>query len=288
MNSHYVKWLQKQGVKLFAGGGAYWRLYHGALVPAPATVSFVTLSHSAAITLLNESGAMFIRYSSDPCDEPTQWWHILCDKFDPARISSKLRNSIKRGMRRCHVEQIDAQWLAAHGYACYVAAYERYKNVTASDKSIFRDIIMATLDGPFEYWGVFVDDSLAGYCQCIIEENEVSTNVIKYDPAFLRDYSSYALINSMLTHYVQNQNMILSNGTRSIAHDTKMQDFLIKFGFRKQFCRLNVVYRPILKVIIKTLYPLQKLINYLPKSDNMHKIQSLLFQEKLRKSFGHF
>lgn len=284
MNSKYVEWLKQQGIKLYRGGGMYWRAYQGALIPAPATSCFVSINPDECASLLKESGAFFIRYESDPCNEETEWWLILCDRYKPENLTSKVRSMIKRGNRNCYVHRIDAEWLATYGYDCYCAAFARYKNALPVQEDIFRNDLLKTKGDPFEYWGVFVGDQLAGFCQCIIEYNEVSTNIIKYHPAFLQYYTSYALIASMMHHYVGDKGLVLSNSSRSILHDTQMQDFLLKLGFRKQFCHLNVIYKPWLKFLVKTLYPMHRLIKTLPGTSHIYKMQALLLQEELRRA----
>lgn len=283
VNSRYVEWLQWQGVPLFEAGNMYWRLYQGALVPAPATPCFVELSRDDAKSLLKNSGAMFIRYASDPCEKSTEWWYIVCDKYETKNLSSKTRQNIKRGKRSCSVRKINGEWLADHGYECYCAAYGRYRNAIPDSEELFRNNILATIKGPFEYWGVFVEDRLAGYCQWIVEKNEVYDSVTKYNPTYLRHRTAYALISNLINHYVVERGMRINNGTRSIAHDTNYQNVLINLGFRKQFCRLNVIYQPWLEFVLLAFYPLRWQITYLPSYGFVQKLQSILFQEDLRR-----
>jgi hypothetical protein len=77
--------------------------------------------------------------------------------------------------------------------------------------------------------------------------------------------------------------MMVSNGSRSISHDTNMQDYLLKFGWHKQFCRLNIVYGPLAEIGVKALYPFRRYISRLPDHGVLHKVQSVLFQEQLRR-----
>ena len=283
MSRRYVAWLQKQGVPLFKGKDVYWQLYKAALIPASIGPCFIRTAHDEDQALLQESGAWFLRYSSDPCEQETQWWYIICDSYDPGTLSSKKRGEIKRAHRNCSVEKIDAQWLSEHGYATYVAAYARYKNSTPVSNDQFRRNIQRTIGGPFEYWGVFVGSDLAGYCQCVVEENNVATNVIKLDPAHLRQYVSYALVDHLCSHYVAQHGMTISNGTRSIAHDTKFQNFLVKLGFRKQFCRLNIMYQPLFRSVIQAIFPFRQMVARLPARGTIHNLQALLLQEEARR-----
>jgi hypothetical protein len=285
MQSLYIEWLQRQGVPLFSAGNIFWRLYQGSLVTAQLDPHFISLSAKEAKDLLRKSGALFVRFSSDPCTQETEWWYVICDIYDSGRLSAKTRQNIKRGNRDCSVKKIDGEWLADYGYSCYLAAFNRYQNATPDSKDIFRNTILSTLEGPFEYWGVFYGEYLAGYCQCIVECTDVITNVTKYNPAFLRNRTAYALVSNLINHYVVEKGMALSNSNRSIAHDTKYQDVLISMGFRKQYCRLNVVYKQWLEFAIRAFFPLRKFIQYLPDRGYIHNVKSLLFQEELRRSF---
>lgn len=284
MNRRFAEYLRSRGIPVFEAGGIYWRAFNGILAPVPSAPCYAKLSHDEAKNLLKRSGAYLLRYSSDPCECETEWWYIVCDSYNQDRLNSKVRNQIKRGYRNCSVRIIDAHWLAEHGYECYSSAFSRYKNAIPVSKEIFYNSTFGSAKGPYEYWGVFVEDQLTGYSQCIIEKNVVTTNVIKYHPSFLQYYTSYALVNSMINHYVVDLGMMISNGTRSTAHDTNMQDFLLKLGFRKQFCRLNIVYQPWLKFTIQTLFPLRKLFTYLPDIGPLHKVWLMLAQEELQRS----
>jgi len=283
-NQSYAGWLREHGVRLFNGLGSEWELQKGALLPVATGPYFIQGSNlGEANSLLKESGAWFLRFASDPCEEETEWWYTVCDRYDQRALSSKVRNQIKRGARECSVERIDAEWLAKNGYHCYSAAYGRYKNARPSGIETFQRNLMRTVGGPFEYWGIFVGNNLAGYCQCIVEQRNVATNVIKFNPGYLKHYVSYALTTSLIEHYVSIQGKVLSNGTRSVAHDTNIQDLLLKLGFRKQFCRLNAVYQPSLGIAARAAFPFRKVIAALPDCGVSHKLRAFLFQEELRR-----
>ncbi|MDA8104274.1 MAG: hypothetical protein M0Z71_02745 [Nitrospiraceae bacterium] len=253
-------------------------------MPALPSPCFVRLQPEEARSLLKKSRAWFIRYESEPCERETEWWHVLCDSYSPDKLSSKVRNIIKHGNRNCSIRPVDAEWLAANGYECYSAAYTRYTNARPLKRELFNAELLKTAEGPFEYWGVFVKESLAGYCQCIVEKNEAATNIVKYHPAFLKYQASYALITAIITHYVLEKGMTVSNGTRSIVHDTKFQDFLLKLGFRRQFCRLNIVYQPWMEFAIKTLFPFRNQLLRLPAHGPVNNLRAILYQEDLRRT----
>jgi hypothetical protein len=197
-----------------------------------------------------------------------------------------MRNQIKRGHKNNRVEKVSAEWLAINGYPCYFSAYSRYSAAFPVKEEHFRNSILKNAGGPFEYWAVFTryDDRLAGYCILAIEDNHVNISTLKFVPERLKGYSSYALIDKIIRNYVAEQKMIMNNGSRSISHDTNIQDFLLKFGFRRQYCSLNVVYSPVLKILVVLLFPLRNIFVKLPDFKSLHRIRSLLFQEQIRRS----
>jgi hypothetical protein len=127
---------------------------------------------------------------------------------------------------------------------------------------------------------------MIGYAQNIIDENIVLYSTVKLHPEYLSLYSSYALFFVMNQYYLNEKNFLyVSDGARSISHETNVQKFLIqKFNFRKAYCRLNIVYREDVNLLIKILFPFRKIFqkynNFLTK-----KAIVLLKQEEIRRSF---
>ncbi len=280
----YADYLRQSGVPLFSGAGTYWQIYGGALIPASPVSRFVDMDVQTSRRLLNESKAYLMRWSSDPSSQETPWWWIVCDKYDLALVSGNTRSKIRRGQKKCVVRRVSAAWFAESGYECYNKAFSRYHHATPTSKDAFRSSILlkAQHESLFEYWGAFVEEQLVGYVECVVEEDKgVATTIIKYDPDYLRYYTSYAMMDTLLSHYVVERTLPISNGNRSISHDTNIQDFLLKFGFRRQYCRLNVQYRRFLELAILLLRPFRKL---LPGWAAINNVKALLFQEELRRA----
>lgn len=54
----------------------------------------------------------------------------------------------------------------------------------------------------------------------------------------------------------------INDGARSIRHETAFQDYLEKyFGFRKAYCKLNIMYRFPLGIMVSVLYPFRNRIS---------------------------
>ena len=280
----YIDFLRQTGVPLFDGAGIYWQVCRGGLIPALPLPTFVDMDLETGRQLLAKSGAYFARWSSEPSIQQTSWWWIVCDSYNLAQLSSKMRNQIKRGYKECIVRRVSASWLADFGYECYKSAFHRYNYATYASETDFRSrtLSRAEYETVFEYWGVFIEDQLVGYAECTVEgEDGVATTVIKYNPDFLRKYTSYAMMDTLLKYYVAERGLPMSNGARSVSHDTNVQDFLLKFAFRRQYCRLNVQYRRSIGLAVSLLYPFRK---FLPGWGGMHNVKALLFQEELKRA----
>jgi hypothetical protein len=284
MSTRYREWLQSQGVRLFYGGGIYWRFYRGALIPASIVPCFINLDNNEAKGLLSESGVPFIRYSSGPSAEPTDWWYIVCDTYDTAKLSSKMRNQIKRGYKTYTVDRIGCGWLARHGYDCYLSAFSRYTHGQPVTEKEFREQLLDMQWGPFEHWGVFQGDHLVGYGQCIVEDSDVLIDVAKFTPEHLRNYCAYALYDRVLRYYVSDSNLRVNDGNRPISHDTDMHENLLKYGFRKLYGFLNVVYQPWLRWVLSASFPMRSLIIKFSTNRIFHKFHSLILQEEIRRN----
>jgi hypothetical protein len=172
-----------------------------------------------------------------------------------------------------------------YGYACYLAAFARYRNTKPLSAEKFANGVRDQADGPFERWGVFVGENLAGFAICCVEDGYAALHILKLHPDFLAHYPAYALIDTLLQHYVAAAGKVLTNGYRAINHDTEFQDFLLKFGFSRHYCDLKVVYRPEIDLFVRAAYPFRKMLNALPRLKYTDAARALLFQESVCRSF---
>ena len=72
----------------------------------------------------------------------------------------------------------------------------------------------------------------------------------------------------------------MSNGARSVSHETNFQDFLLKFGFGQQYCALRLAYTPLLALAVRGFYPWRGLL----RGKGLARGRSLMFQEEIARS----
>lgn len=259
-----------------------WMKYQGALIPAAAMPVYVHPSYSEAVRLIKQTGALFMRYTTAPLEAHTNWWHIICRQYNFQMVSANTRSKIRRGLKRLEITKVPPAWLANNGYDCHVTCYNRYKNASPLSHDQFRSFLLSIHDQPFfEVWACFKDKQLQGYIICLVETNGVFLHTIDLTPDGLHNYATYAMIHRILENYVNGKGVPVSNGSRSISHETEIQDFLRCFNFQREYAELHVIYRPDIRVLVHLLYPLRNLLKYFTVISFVKKITSVLFQEDI-------
>ena len=281
----YINWLQNTNHIVFEVAGIRWRAYQHGLIPASLKPEPIKLSSAQERELLHKSGALFLRYFTRTFETPTPFWYTACNEYDPKNLTRKTRTQVQRAYRACRVERIYPSWLSENGYGCYAAAFAKYRNTRPDPKSKFEEECLGSVGGPFDFWGVFVGDQLAGYVKYFVGTDYVAGLEMKLDPKYLSLNSSSALQDTILTSYVANQSKTVYVGFRSLLHDTNIHDFLLRFGYRRVYCDFKLVYRRSIRGFVNLLFSLRKVANYIPESTWGNRIHSLLRQEGIRRSF---
>jgi hypothetical protein len=281
----YINWLKEHNVPLFNAGSSWWRPYRHALIPASVKPEPIDLELEQAQDALRKSGTFFLRWLTRRSEEPTDFWYVACDRYEFNDLSGKMRTKIRRAYKDCSVRQIEASWLAVHGYDCYAAAFSRYKGGQPESRQRFAGICSDCSDGPFEFWGAYVGNHLAGFAKCIVGEDYVTMVSFKIHPGYLTSRPAYALLDKVLETYVTREGKVLHNGFRSIDHQTDMQEFVLQFGFRREYCDLKIVYRPLVGMCVGALYPFKQILDLVPTTRHFSQMKTLLAQEKIRRSF---
>ena len=266
--------------------GINWYKYHGALLPRIKPDCNISLSKKEQKELLKLSKAYFIRWCDEWDRDGGEFWYVIKDqKEDLASYKSKVRNQIRKGLKHCRVERVSKEYIAKNAYAVYRKAFKRYDTfIDMGTAEQFKNNF--NRQDNRDYWAVFVGERLVAYAENILWKNACEYSSVKLDPDYLKLYPAYALFFTMNLYYLNEKNLrYVSDGARSLSHDTKIQEFLIKkFYFRKAFCRLNVTYRKDIQRIVSLFYPFRHFItksNYSP----FQKLSVLLRHEEIRRSY---
>lgn len=280
----YVAWLKEKRRPIYEMAGTYWRSYQRALIPASLKPEPIVISEKQAQALLRSSGALLLRYFTRTVKYPTSFWYSSCSEYNIKNLSQKVRGRIRRGYKSCRVERVDPVWLTKNGYACYTSAFTRYRNAEPEPREHFEEMCIGAIGGPFEFWGVFIGDTLAGFEKFAVGSDYAASLVLKLDPNYIHESIGPALKDTTLTKYVSEQGKTMHNGFRSVIHETNTHDFLLTLGFNRVYCDLKIIYRPAVKACINLLYNRRPLLGRLPESSIKSKVLGLLSQEEIRRS----
>ena len=289
----YARLLQTLGKRLLWIEGLPWYHYNGFLRPAFLPHACPDIEESVAKQALKLSGAMFARWEY-PVAEPEHgaWW--LTNRRGPyslLALSGSTRSKVRRGHRRLEIRRVSADDILSQALRTCQAAVQRFGNRGFMPQPGYARRLAETVTTHpenFEVFGVFKGSRMLGFSENHIQANAVLCDKIWLDPEGLPDYSSYALFDHMLDHYLNQRKMAcVSDGVRTLYHDTAIHRFLIdKFGFQQEPARLHLVYRPAFAVLVHAIYPLRKVIDKgsTHLSLNVFRIASaILTQESIRR-----
>ena len=267
-----------------------WRKYNKALIPL--TPPHIEVDDRDINKKIIETNSYFARWTSgfDQKDE-SEFWYVICDTpIELKDYSRNTRSKIRRANKKLYVKEIDVEFISDNAYSIYQKAFSRYESLSfPSDRDTFiKDL--QDLEGDWQFWGIFLkeNDQLVGYSQNKIIDDYCDYSTVKFDPSYLRYYSSYILYYEMNKYYLNQHSFKYVNiGARTLLHKTNTPRYLIeKFGFRKAYCTLHLEYRYIFKLIVKLLYVFKPFFHFLKWNSIFNKIYGVLLHEKIKRSFA--
>ncbi len=239
------------------------------------------------------NNALFARWTSHfDCGYETNWWYCIKDKWEDISIlNAKQRYRIKKGLNNVDIHVIvggfkrEDDQLASNIFECAVECFadypEEYRPIL--QKETFTKWLLS-LGKLVDIW-VCSDKEIGdvcGYGYCTRQENMVHLSQIKIPTRWLKNEVNAALAYKICEYYLKECGYkYICDGERNIRHQTNYQDFLVRvLNFRYAYCKLNIVYHPLVQLSILILYPFRK---FLAKSKNkfIYNIYCLLNQEEI-------
>ena len=215
---------------------------------------------------LLQMGGLLVRNTYDfDCKEETSFWYVIKESFQGlSDLSSNERNKIRRAFQVLTFERIDIDLLKSKGWEILQATYSDYavKDRPMSE-TVFLDYLSDCEKNDFDYWGVFDQGRLIGFCTVWIWlPNCCEYGLIGLLPEYKHNnsYPYYGLFYHMTAFYLGERKFrYVADGARSITEHSHIQEFLIQnFHFRKAYCHLSVHYKWWMKIAVNVLYPFRK------------------------------
>lgn len=265
-----------------------WKCYNHAAIPTTApheSPNMLPINDGSIWKIVGSGGVpLLARWTTEfDCGYETNWWYIIKDApYDINDVSAKNRKSIRQAIKKCHVKKIEIANYIEDLWECYSSAQSRYKN---ADNRVDKEAFISGLNYQLDWWAGFdcETDKMIGWLNVRVEEDYVEIQSAKFHVDFLSRCVSDALYHHVLEYYLNVLNKkYLSSGSRNINHNTNTQEYKIKrFGYRKAYCRLHVLYNPKIRIWVKLLYPFRKVLKLFDKITIMHQVNGVLKMEEI-------
>lgn len=193
---------------------------------------------------LRHRGAQIAMWNYDPdYAEEGPWYRCICDnpRYDYSAIPSQnVRHNIKRSLARCQVRKVEFSWLAENGYKVYKAASKRFTGYKSMSEERFRaEMVRNEAFGNRAAVAVFAYGSLAAFMTMIDAKKVLFGDKAYFDPAFSSAYPMYALYYTVAKDAMSNGYLAFDRGSKPLVHETGVDEFLRRMGFRFSYCRLG-------------------------------------------------
>ncbi|MBE5763142.1 MAG: hypothetical protein E7338_02845 [Clostridiales bacterium] len=269
-----------------------WKYYNHALVSntAPHVTPDIGQLKQNWTKLAGGAKPLLARYTDDfDCGKETNWWYVICDTpFNIKNINSKKRNVINNGNKHCDVFIANPIDYENELLSLNNEAQKTYDKTTrqVSSKGDFHNYLeQLQKDDSIEFYVCVLKDTkeCAGYAvvrkyasYCVLQSQKAKPSLEKYQ-------TNAALLNYILERYNDriSQGYYICDGERNISHDTHFQDYLEKyFGFRKAYCKLRVIYKTSIRIVVNILYPFRGLLKRFESIKLIHNINGVLKMEE--------
>jgi hypothetical protein len=236
-----------------------WNLRNRILEPLSMPHTIKNVDQKKVQKALSDTNALLALWSDQWDMEESEWWWTCCDdkKYNIEKIKNMQgKRGVKKGSGICSIRRIDAKDFPDLTHSLYTISLKSYglKDTQIPSLEEYRRMILkfSKYNG-YELWGSFIKDQLAAFAICILIDNAVSFGSTKSDPAMHKFYPNNAMFYQITKHYLCERGVsYITNGHRTLLHPTTINDFLIRMGYRKVFCRLNIKLSNYTKLILSS------------------------------------
>ncbi|MHA8051680.1 hypothetical protein V7S79_11270 [Aquirufa sp. ROCK-SH2] len=266
-----------------------WKVLKNTLIPEEILFLPAASSFQLVKTFLDKEGLYFASYTSQFDQKvPSDFWYIINDQLlNLDDYPTKVRNEIRQSLKRCQlilINPLDYWDILFKIYQTTIDSYSHYSYKFKYDQ--FKETIMSNIAFT-DIWLISDADNLPiGYGHIIRKSNYVDLFDIKIDPSKLKNMPVFGLLYELNRHYLsQSQFGFISDGRRSLFHDTNFQGFLEKkFLYRKAYCDLHIIYSSRIAFIMPILRIFRPILYKLPAWEPFRKLQLLINYDRIAKS----
>lgn len=271
-----------------------WHSYNHCLVPSTPPHTELKIDSEGLREEMKRQHCLFARWTSQwDCGRETGWWYCIRDeKISLDTLTAKQRYRVKRGLKNVEIRPINKGQYVKELYDVLVKSLADYPE--AYRVSIPLDDFKRNLENERgDIYGAFTKegDVLCGYTIVHPHGNMLNLSLVKVDPAYLSLEVNAAIAYFVCERYLNELGYdYVCDGARNIRHQTNYQHYLVhNLGFRFAYCRLHVMYAPLMKCAVAGLYPMRGIVEKLEnKSSLLYNVSCVLKQEAIARSFGGY
>lgn len=266
-----------------------WKYYNHAAIPTTAPHEKVNTQPIKDKTIWKMDGKpLFARWTENfDCGYETEWWYCIKDKpFDFNQIKSKRRTEIRKGLKLNKVKIVKAMDYIDEIHRiqneCYADYPEQYK--PHINYEMTKELCRSWDISHIVYMAFSEETGEAVGFACVEPINEyVNLEILKVPNRHKNSQVVAALMYNILIEMLNNRKYkYICDGARNLVHQTNFMEYLVKqFAFRFAYCNLKMDYRPIIKPIIKLLYPFRVIIEKFSKNKLLFNISVVLKMEHI-------
>lgn len=237
--------------------GQPWELRNRLLIPIAPPNTIANVNRKKIKEALFKTKALLAYWTDNWNSDESEWWWTVCDmknyNIDNIKNSSGKRG-IRKGLEKCYVRRMEPEKFAELTYSIHLKSHLSY-NISASKINSYNEYVEVIKNQSkykgFESWGAFFEGKLVSYATILVIDNVVLFGSTKSDPDYHKYYPNNALFYFLTNHYLIERGFsYITNGPRTLLHSTSINDFLIKLGYKRVYCRLNVELSNIAKLLI--------------------------------------
>lgn len=268
---------------------SFWKIFKNTLLPVDILQIPSVDSLNQIKRILNKQNYFFASYTSNfDQKEVSDFWYIINDvPMALEAYPTKVRNEIRQSLQKCQVEIVDPTEHWDTLFRLYNLAVDGYKHYNYRYSiNQFKEKMMSQIN-KIDIWLIKNSQSIPiGYGYVIKNNEYVDLFDIKINPSQLSCLPVFHLLYKINIHYLVGNNFqFISDGRKSMLHDTQFQTFLEKkFLYRKAYCRLHIIYSSKIKLLIQFLRPFKILLLALPKIGPIRKLALLLNYDHIARS----
>lgn len=246
----FCELLERWGYRTVCGNSTHWaERSRGFFLNIP-PYGIIDLDKDELAELFSQPGVLGLKYSTEPggSGQPGVIYLLSDKSHDLTKVRHSMRQTIRRGLKRCRVEQIGFDKLKARGMQVNLDTLSRQKrdDPTFSQPRRWANFCDAAgaVDGAGA-WGAFVAGELVAFavtfiiddcCSILYEMSRTDMMQLSVNPALI-----YTIHREMLALPGINH---ISGGPTSVVELPSLDTFKTRLGYEKQPVSFRVELRP--------------------------------------------